>query len=87
MNRYKLEELDRVRQLPANTTKTNIDLVWMFGFSSHHSYLKNPKRKKGGMPSKTGIYVLFRTRIPEIYRKVRCGFEKVAKTIFPSTFR
>ncbi|WP_106831777.1 helix-turn-helix domain-containing protein [Parabacteroides pacaensis] len=48
VNYYRLKELDRLRQLPANATKTNIDLVLMSGFSSYRSYRSYLKTKEEG---------------------------------------
>lgn len=40
INRYRLQELDRLRLSPLNAAKTNIDLVLMAGFSNYRSYLR-----------------------------------------------
>lgn len=40
INRLRLQELDRLLQLPVNAKKTNMDLVLMAGFSSYRSYLR-----------------------------------------------
>lgn len=40
INRYRLQELDRLRLLPSGVTKSNIDLVLAAGFSNYRSYLR-----------------------------------------------
>lgn len=40
INRYRLQELDRLRSLPSGATKSNIDLVLAAGFSNYRSYLR-----------------------------------------------
>lgn len=40
INRYRLQELERLRLLPSNSDKTNIELVLMAGFSNYRSYLR-----------------------------------------------
>lgn len=40
INRLRLEELDRLRSLPASSGHTNMELVLMAGFSSYRSYLR-----------------------------------------------
>ncbi|MBC5614546.1 helix-turn-helix transcriptional regulator [Bacteroides hominis] len=40
INRYRLQELERLRFLPSNSDKTNIELVLMAGFSNYRSYLR-----------------------------------------------
>ncbi|WP_455673549.1 helix-turn-helix domain-containing protein [Phocaeicola sp.] len=40
INRLRLQELDRLRQLSVNAKRTNIDLVLRAGFSSYRSYLR-----------------------------------------------
>lgn len=40
INRLRLQELDRLLQLPVNAKKANMDLVLMAGFSSYRSYLR-----------------------------------------------
>ena len=41
INRCRLDELDRLRQLPKSKSSTNIDLVLMAGFSSYRSYVRS----------------------------------------------
>ena len=40
INRYRLQELERLRLLPSNSEKNNIELVLMAGFSNYRSYLR-----------------------------------------------
>lgn len=40
INRYRLQELERLRLLPSNSEKANIELVLMAGFSNYRSYLR-----------------------------------------------
>lgn len=45
INRYRLQELERLRLLPSNSDKTNIELVLMAGFSNYRSYLRVKKEE------------------------------------------
>ncbi|WP_342984733.1 AraC family transcriptional regulator [Bacteroides uniformis] len=45
INRCRLNELDHLRLLPSNATKSNMDLVLMAGFSSYRSYLRAKKEE------------------------------------------
>lgn len=45
INRCRLQELDRLRLMPSNTKKANIDLVLMAGFSNYRSYLRVKKEE------------------------------------------
>lgn len=40
INRYRLQELDRLNSLPSNAAKANIKLVWAAGFANYRSYLR-----------------------------------------------
>lgn len=45
INRCRLHELERMRLLPSNSDKTNIELVLMVGFSNYRSYLRAKKEE------------------------------------------
>ena len=45
INRCRLDELDRLRQLPQSKSSTNIDLVLSAGFSGYRSYLRVKKEE------------------------------------------
>ena len=48
INRCRLDELDRLRQLPRSKSDTNLDLVLMAGFSGYRSYIRVRNEEEGG---------------------------------------